>query len=45
MVLYKMARKLKGDFGLFRFQLSNELLGQGIDCIIDAYDIMQFATI
>ena len=37
-------RKLKGDTGLFRFQLSTDLLGQEMDCIIDADDIMQFAT-
>ena len=44
MVLYKVAKKLKGDTGIFRFQLSSDLLGQGMDYIIDVDDIMQFTT-
>ena len=43
-VLYKMAKKLKGDTGIFRFHLLNEFLRQEMDCIIDAFDIMQFVT-
>ena len=42
MVLYKVARKLKDNTRIFRFQLSSDLLGQEMDCIIDADDIMQF---
>ena len=44
LVLYKVAKKLKSDKGLFKFQLSSDLLGQEMDCIIDAADIMQFIT-
>ena len=43
-MLYKVAKKLKSDKGLFKFQLSSDLLGQEMDCIIDAADIVQFAT-
>ena len=39
-----MAKKLKGDQGIFKFQLSGDLLGQEMECIIDAADIVQFAT-
>ena len=35
---------MKGDTGLFQFQFSSELLGQEMDCIIDADDIMQFVN-
>ena len=44
LMLYKVAKKLKGDKGLFKFQLSSDLLGQEMECIIDAADIVQFAT-
>ena len=44
LVLYKVAKKLKSDKWLFKFQLSSDLLGQEMDCIIDAADIMQFTT-
>ena len=44
LVLYKVAKKLKGDQGIFKFQLSGDLLGQEIECIIDVDDIVQFAT-
>ena len=44
MVLYKVVRKMKSDTKNFRFQLSSDLLGQEMDCIIDVDDIMQFAT-
>ena len=43
-MLYKVAKKLKGDKGLFQFQLLSDLLGQEMECIIDAADIVQFAT-
>ena len=43
-VLYKMGKKFKCDPGLFRFQLSRELLGREMDCFIEAYDIMKRAT-
>ena len=36
---------MKGDTTLFRFQLSSELLGQEMDFIINATEIMQFANI
>ena len=44
MVLYRVAKKLKGDHGLFTFHLSGDLLGQQMDCIIDAIDIIKFTT-
>ena len=44
LVLYKVAKKLKSDKGLFKFQLSSYLLGQEMDYINDAADIVQFAT-
>ena len=44
LVLYKVAKKLKSDKGLFKFQLSSDPLGQEMDCIIDAADIVQFVT-
>ena len=44
LVLYQVAKKLKGDKGLFKFQFSSDLLDQEIECIIDVDDIMQFAT-
>ena len=43
-MLYQVVKKLKSDKGLFKFQLSSDLLGQEMECIIDAADIMQFAT-
>ena len=43
MVLYKVAKKMKGDTRIFTFQLSSDLLGQDMSCIIDPDDIMQFA--
>ena len=44
MVLYKLAEKLKGNHRLFKFQLSGDLLGQEMECIIDVDDVVQFAT-
>ena len=44
LVLYKVAKNLKGDQEIFKFQLSADLLGQEMECIIDADDIVQFAT-
>ena len=44
LVLYQVAKKLKGDKGLFKFQFLGDLLGQEMECMIDADDIMQFAT-
>ena len=44
LVLYQVAKKLKGDKGFLKFQLSGDLLGQEMECIIDAVDIVQFAT-
>ena len=44
LVLYKVAKKLKSDKGLFKFQLSSDLLSQEMVCIIDVTDIVQFAT-
>ena len=44
LVLYQVAKNLKGDKGLFKFQLSGDLLGQEMECIIYNDDIMQFAT-
>ena len=43
-MLYQVAKKLKSDKELFKFQLSSDLLGQEMECIIDANDIVQFAT-
>ena len=40
MVLYKVAKKLKGDHILFKFQLSDDLLGQEMECIIDVDDVV-----
>ena len=40
LMLYKVAKKLKGDKGLFKFQLLSDLLGQEMECIIDAADIV-----
>ena len=40
LVLYKVAKKLKSDKGLFKFQLSGDLLGQKMECIIDVDDIV-----
>ena len=45
LVLYQVAKKLKGDKGLFKFQFSGDLLGQEMEYIIDADDIMQFVTV
>ena len=42
--LYKLAKKVSGDIGIFKFQLSSELLGQEMDYIIEFNDIVQFAT-
>ena len=39
-VLYQVAKKLKGGKGLFKFQLSDDLLGQEMKCIIDADDVI-----
>ena len=44
MELYEKAKEQKGDYGLFRFLLSDDLLGQEMECIIDADDIKQFVT-
>ena len=44
LILYQVAKKLKGDKELFKFQLSDDLLSQEMECIIDADEIVQFAT-
>ena len=44
LVLYKVVKNLKGDQGIFMFQLSGDLLRQEMECIIDAAHIVQFAT-
>ena len=43
-ILYKVAKKMKCDTAIFTFQLSSDLLGQEMDCIINTDDIMQFIT-
>ena len=44
LVLYKVAKNLNGDQGIFEFQLSGDFLGQEMECIIDAANIVQFTT-
>ena len=44
LMLYQVAKKLKSDKGLFKFQLLSDLSGQEMECIIDATNIVQFAT-
>ena len=40
LMLYKVAKKLKSDKGLFKFQLSSDLFDQEMECIIDAANIV-----